>query len=38
VRLGLEQMTPIGTLEASWEKELDAFDAMRRDFFLYASN
>ncbi len=36
VRMHLESMGPVQELEASWQKELDAFDRMRRNYYLYS--
>jgi uncharacterized protein YbbC (DUF1343 family) len=35
IRKQLTEMTPIAELEASWQKELRAFEEMRQDFLLY---
>ena len=35
VRTALEQGTPILELEKTWQEELEEFDALRRQVFLY---
>ena len=35
VRLGLEQSESIIAMEKSWQQDLDAFDKLRQQFFLY---
>lgn len=35
LRRDLEQMVPIADLETSWADELDRYDAIRQDYFLY---
>lgn len=35
VRLRLEAMEPIDSLEASWQEQLAAYDEMRRKYYLY---
>jgi len=38
VRLGLEQMRAIDAMEFAWRKGLDAFDSLRRNYFLYGND
>jgi len=35
LRMDLEAMTPIDTLESAWQNALSDYDVMRRDYFLY---
>ncbi len=35
LRLDLERNVPIENLESAWAEKLEAFDTMRRDYFLY---
>lgn len=37
IRLRLVAMDPVDTIEASWREELDSYQKMRRQYFLYPS-